>query len=259
MEIEAYYQFIDDLRESLETRDEVLGLVLLGSTANQSHLPDNYSDHDFFVITKTGLQARYRQDLSWLPDSESIVFWYRETDHAVKVLYQSGHLLEVAVFDPEELKIAKVNDYRLVFDKANLQAIVEATYYPEHPTLDDRFLWGQFLSHLVVGYGRLQRGEALTARFFLTFLCVTDIAHLMIKHLPTTQPEQLDTLDPLRRLEVAYPILGKQLNTILSLTLDDVSLRLHQFVHDELIPHIPDAPVDALDAIYIYLKANPTA
>ena len=168
MKIEAYQQYIDDLQESLELREDVLGLVLLGSTSNQSHPPDEYSDHDFFVVTRTGQQEHYRQDLSWLPDSESIVFWYRETDHAVKVLYESGHLLECAVFDPEELKIAKVNDYRVVFDKANLQAIVESTHYPEHPTLADRFLWGQLLGHLVVGYGRLQRGEALIARFFLT-------------------------------------------------------------------------------------------
>ena len=48
----------------------------------------------------------------------------------------------------------------------------------------------------------------------------------MIKHLPAEKPEQLDTLDPLRRLEVAYPELGEQLNTVLAQPLDDVSLLL---------------------------------
>jgi len=39
--------------------------------------PDEWSDHDFFVITPAGEQERMRTDLSWLPDAGQIALSYR--------------------------------------------------------------------------------------------------------------------------------------------------------------------------------------
>jgi len=46
----------------------------------------------------------------------------RETAHGLKVLYDDGHLLEFAVFDEAELPLARVNDYRVLLDRAHLEA-----------------------------------------------------------------------------------------------------------------------------------------
>src|SRR5712692_1801052 len=103
MQPEEYRRFSERLREGLAGDDRVLGLVALGSMSGEPPGPDQWSDHDFFVISRPGEQERLRTDLSWLPDAEEIVFTYRDTPHGVKVFYRSAHLLEFAVFDLDEM------------------------------------------------------------------------------------------------------------------------------------------------------------
>ena len=50
-------------------------------------------------VTQDGTPERYRTDLQWLPDADTIGWWFRETAHGLKVLYRGGLLLEFAVFD----------------------------------------------------------------------------------------------------------------------------------------------------------------
>ncbi len=57
------------------------------------------SDHDFFVVTVTGQQEAFRTDLSWLPDHQRIAFWFRKSPHALRAVFDSGHLLEFVLFD----------------------------------------------------------------------------------------------------------------------------------------------------------------
>ncbi|MCC7207592.1 MAG: hypothetical protein IT323_09805, partial [Anaerolineae bacterium] len=113
MQTVDYWAFIDALRTRLEADPRVVGLVLLGSTADKSHAPDEYSDHDFFVITTPGAQEHFRTHLDWLPDPDSIVLAVRETAHGLKILYTSGHILEFAVFDLAEIGAATVNDFAI--------------------------------------------------------------------------------------------------------------------------------------------------
>lgn len=120
MQSDAYRDFIEQLTANLRADDRVQGLVLLGSTANQSHPPDQWSDHDFFVITNRGDQEHFRTEFDWLPDYDEIVLTVRETAHGLKVLYASGHLLEYAVFDLDEIAVAKANDYRVALDRGGV-------------------------------------------------------------------------------------------------------------------------------------------
>jgi lincosamide nucleotidyltransferase len=114
---DAYTAFTETLRARLEADPRVVGLVALGSMARRDYEPDRWSDHDFFVITNAGEQEAFRADLSWLPFSSRIVFSYRETPHGVTALYEDGHLVEFAVFDPGELPVARVNRYRVLLDR----------------------------------------------------------------------------------------------------------------------------------------------
>src|ERR1041385_6319682 len=131
METDGYRAFTRRLVERVARDDRVLGLVALGSMAERDYAPDEWSDHDFFLIVRGGAQEAFRTGPSWLPEAEEVAFWFRETEHGVKVVYRSGHLLEFAVFDERELYLARVNRYRVLVDhggiEAHMRAVVEAT------------------------------------------------------------------------------------------------------------------------------------
>ena len=125
MDPASYQRFTETLTDQLSQSGDVLALVALGSMAAREHLPDRFSDHDFFVIVRPGNQFWYRENRRWLLEHERIVFTFQETVHGMKVLYDNRHLLEFAVFDPEELHLARINRYRVLFDRANLTATLE--------------------------------------------------------------------------------------------------------------------------------------
>ena len=168
-----YSAFIDALIAALQPDDRVLGLVALGSMATLTRA-DAYSDYDFFVITRPGKQERFRQRQDWLPGHDNIALVYRETEHGLKVLFNAGRLAEYAVFDPDELTVARVNDYRILFDKADIAArmarVRDATAREaseKRESQSDAFHFGQFVCLLYVGCGRWARGEKLSGRQFV--------------------------------------------------------------------------------------------
>src|SRR2546430_14891643 len=154
MDRDAYGRFSERLRERLATDERVLGLVALGSMSGEPP-PDQWSDHDFFVISRPGEQERMRTELSWLPDGEEIVLAYRETAHGVKVLYRDAHLIEFAVFDPEEMSVARINRFRVLLDRGGvaerMRALPERTAggLPGRPP-DPRRSLGQSLAGAVL-------------------------------------------------------------------------------------------------------------
>ena len=62
MRIDAFRVFKDELVERLAGDERVLGLVFVGSAAERDYAPDEWSDHDFFVITRPGDQEAFRTD-----------------------------------------------------------------------------------------------------------------------------------------------------------------------------------------------------
>ena len=109
MDPDAYRAFTEELRARLAGDARVVGLVAVGSMADRDDGPDEWSDHDFFVITRTGEQEALRVDLGWLPDGDRVALAFRETEHGLMVVYDDGHLLEFAVFDLDEIALAGVN------------------------------------------------------------------------------------------------------------------------------------------------------
>lgn len=76
-----YQTFIDQLTATLNDDPRVLGLIALGSMAQRDYQPDQYSDHDFFVIVIPGAQPALRQQLTWLPHATRSLspLWKRRT------------------------------------------------------------------------------------------------------------------------------------------------------------------------------------
>jgi hypothetical protein len=221
--------------------------------ARREYEPDRWSDHDFFVITVPGEQEAFRADLSWLPLSERIVFSYRETPHGVKALYEDGHLVEFAVFDPEELRVARVNRYRVLLDRADvlrrLADLAAATAATGEARADDAWLLGQFLTALLVGTARHARGERLSGRLLVASHAVRPLLILLARHVPSGRRDLSDDLDPFRRFELAYPELGGELGAVLARETRAAARGLLEIASRELARRIPGFPSRAAEVV----------
>jgi hypothetical protein len=238
-----YDAFTRELTERLAHDRRVTGLVAVGSMANRDYAPDEWSDHDFFVITPADGQEALRRDLSWLPHAEQIELSVRETAHGLKVLYRDGHLAEFAVFDLEEIGLASVNRYRVLLDRGGVEErLAEVAARPrEEPS--DEYLFGMFVAGVQVAAGRARRGERLSSASFL-LAAARSLCALLARALPSAEHEVLDAFDPLRRFERAYPKLGAELRVSLD---DPVSLL--ELAERELRGLRPSLPWAALGAV----------
>lgn len=254
MNQQEYQAFSDALQRTLERDSRVRGLIAAGSMAGLSHQPDEWSDHDFWVVVEPDTLEWFHTHHEWLPDSEQIVLWFRETRDGFKVIYRSGHLLEFAVFDRQGLlRYAKVNDYRMLIDRAGLAADVarlqEETRSDHSWASDDLGLLGQFITNLLVGVGRYRRGEHLSARQLITVSSLYALLQLIPRHIPPDKPDLLDNLDPLRRVELAYPETGAAINGLLRLDLDQAALELLDLADHLLRDRLAGYPVEAVAVI----------
>ena len=219
MQLDAFRQWTARLQANLDGDSRVIGLVLLGSSAEVSRIPDAWSDHDFFVVTVDGVQENFRTDLSWLPDAEQIVLHPRETAHGLKVLFANGHLIEFAIFDLKELRLARVNDYRVLLEKTDgwmhgalAEVVADSTPGP----LGRDGAIDLMLSLFVVGAGRVARREVLSAQRLINEFALSELLLLIAHEIPATVPLQ-DNLDPFRRVEICYPAIAAELQQALLL------------------------------------------
>lgn len=157
--LDAFTQFSLDLKNTLESKPEVIGLVFLGSSADLLRV-DEWSDHDFFVVTREGEAEKLRQNLSWLPDFKDIIMSPRETEHGLKVVYRSGHVLEFAIFNDSELELSSANHFEVPLDRANIKARMSAIATLSKPKpIDSEAEFELFLATLLIGVGRADEGR----------------------------------------------------------------------------------------------------
>jgi lincosamide nucleotidyltransferase B/F len=252
MKSKDYEEFTRELIRRLSGDDRILGIVAVGSMAAQDYLPDQWSDHDFFVIVQTGHQEHFRTELGWLPHSENIIFSFRETAHGVKVLYSTGHLLEFAVFDSHELQLARINRYRVLLDRTDIEKQMRnigMRTMAQSEANDVHWLFGQFLTNLLVGAGRYHRGEKLSGHFFVKMSALKHLLLLCHACLDSPKKALLDNLDPFRRLEFAFPEIGEKLNSILALETLDAAVEMLGFARENLSDKIPGYSEAAVAAV----------
>jgi hypothetical protein len=250
MKYDAYRSFTAALREGVSLHTAVVGLVALGSMAEVDYGPDEGSDHDFFLVVQKGTEERFRDRLDWLPRPADIRFHFRETAHGVKALYADAHLIEFAVFNREELALARVNRYRVLLDRADvgarMAAVVAATEAIQPP--DDRWLLGQLVAELWIAMGRDRRGERISARQRLLH-GAGHLARLLARHVPASEPGLLDALDPLRRFERVYPTLGGEIAALLAAPAAEGARGLLAVTERELAAKLEDFPAQLFAAL----------
>ncbi|MEO1645087.1 MAG: DUF389 domain-containing protein, partial [Chloroflexota bacterium] len=76
-------------------------------------------------------------------------------------------------------------------------------------------LWGMFLCLLVVGAGRVARGEIISGQLFIRANALSQLLQILAHTHPADDKSQLDNLDPFRRFEQVFPEIGAQINAAL--------------------------------------------
>ena len=257
---EQYQKFTNELTQTLESDDRVLGLVALGSMASETYR-DQWSDHDFWIITISGAQEAFLDDLSWLPDHKDIVIALRPAAQYYTVLYRAGHIAEFAVFDEQQLAQGKLNNYRLLFDKQDIDQHIRLTYektIEQQPAGDAVFEFGNFMVYLWVGLTRYWRGETLSSHKYLTQYALDALLSLVVKHVPPRGEGILDNLDARRRFELAYPDLSEALNMWPADDAPHLATRLLDVAERALREVLPNYPHQAVVELYRHIKMNQT-
>jgi hypothetical protein len=214
---EAHQAFFRALVERAARDPRVLGVVALGSSSDPASV-DEWSDHDLFLVVQPGAQEAFRADLGWLTPGR-VLHAFRETAHGVTAFLEGGHLVELAVFDPDEIALAKVDRYRVLLDRGGIAQRMEAVARASaaergESGAGEAWLVGMFLSGVLVGGGRARRGERLAGRAALAGAARRLMA-LIARHVPAAEHRVLDPFDPHRRFERAYPAIGAEIDQAL--------------------------------------------
>ena len=220
--LEKFLAYSESLRISLDARPEVVGLVFLGSAADTSRA-DEWSDHDFFVISIDDQAEALRQNLDWLPGFDQISIAVRETEHGLKVVYQDGQVLEFAVFKDSELEIAAASNFAVAIDGCNLQNRMRAlAEKPAGKPTNLKTEFELFLCQLLIGVGRARRGEQLIAGQHIRSWAISHLlGSVRLNLAPLEGTEALaDKFTSYRRFEQQYPELGTRIELAQQLPLE---------------------------------------
>ena len=172
-------------------------------------------------MTAPGVAAALRDDLSWLPDAERIVMVFADTEHGRCVVYDDGHMIEMAALDEDELHVLSVNDHRLLLDRGGIAAQIATLADHTATRVSTTDPSGSrrrdvIVNELIIGLGRFARGEHLSAHECIRANAITPLVGLIRDLVPTDHHDLSDNLDPYRRLEQTHPDLAKRLSLALT-------------------------------------------
>lgn len=212
----------------------IVGLVGFGSTADTSRA-DEWSDHDIAVITRAGDEARYRHDLSWLPDSSGIAMSVIDEHDGVTVVFDDGRVIEFGVATIDGFAGWAGNAAAVLIDRGGVAPVVERMLARPAPG-DDVDIDRETriaLAKLLIGVGRARRGELLTADHNIRGEALEHLLRAFAAALPGVRG-RLDTLDPRRRFEQVYPELGARIADALRSDPEDAARRLLGLAEEHL-------------------------
>lgn len=252
MEATAFEDYTERLRAALKSACEVIGLVALGTMADPT-FRDEWSDHDFWVITETGKQDSLVEDLSWLPDAHNIAITVSHGKHRRTVLYHNRHKAEFAVFDVNEAREGKTERYRILIGDDKILELMESVH---HATLEQAHAVQakpDALENLCVllwsACERYYRGEFLSANQYLHGFAVNQLLNLISASDSETAEGVKDVLDPLRRLELRSPELAAEVLTALDQPIPKAAIQLLAIAEKELKSKVPSLAWDKASTV----------
>ena len=231
--MDRFTDYLQELVESCTQSPVITGLVLMGSTADRSRV-DEWSDHDFAVITAPERVEALRADLSWLPRHDRLVASVREHHDGFKAVYDDGSVIEFAVTDLAGLATFYANDWEVAYGGPTVLGVMESVAAKPVPDSGSAEV---FLTALLVGVGRARRGEVLSGGASVRGLALEHLLVLLRSSVP-------DNLDPRRRFEFAHPRLGAELIAAQELPVEACARAMLEIAEREL--PLPAAAVAAL-------------
>jgi hypothetical protein len=255
MESIEFNNYTERLRASLEAISGVVGLVTLGSTADAS-LRDEWSDHDFWVITEPGAQDSLIADLSWLPDHQDIAMTISHGAHRRTMLFHNRHKVEFAVFDADEARSSgRVERYSVLIDRDEVSQLILTIH-------DDSLQQAEIRLEALVNLcgmvwsacERYWRGEVLSARQYVDGFAINLLLNLLRVNEPNAADN--DALDPRRRLEQRSPALAAKLLAIQNEPVPEAALHILEIVERELKPKAPALAWDKVALVRSWINSR---
>ncbi len=254
MHPDAFEAFSARLADGVRAHPDIIGLALLGSAADTgAHRRDEWSDHDFFAITRPGRGRVVRPDLSWLPDQDRLVLTAREGEIGFAAVYDDGHVLEFAFSDAAELTGALAGDATVVVDDAaaTTHALIAASR--ERAAAADAFDPAEdarlVLVKLLVGVGRARRGEVLVAGELVRQWAVKHLVRAIRGRFSERSTSSRDEIDPIRRFEADFPREATRIAEALAAPVEESARAVFAATRDILEPGWPEFPSHAADAV----------
>ncbi len=243
----AFDRFLERALAELEHRDDVVGVVGMGSTAHRERV-DEWSDHDLAVVVEAGAHDRYRDARGWLPDADRIAVTVREWHDGVKVLYDDGHVVELGVATPDKLRAWHADAHEVFFDRGGAAVAVSeaATKPPPKGVASVSDELALLLVWLVVGVGRARRGELLNASATIRGAAVESLATAVAASITPQAAAVPDSLDVVRRFDARYPAIASRIARLQASEVEDCARGLLD-VAIELFPdRMPPRGVEAV-------------
>lgn len=227
--------------------DRVLGLLLLGSGADRDRI-DSWSDHDVAVIAMPAAVEELRADLSWLPDASRIVAVGREWHDGFKALYDDGRVVEFAVTDARGFETFPVAGAAIVYDEGPAAAALAMARRATRPRPQTAPAAAAvvLLVELVVGVGRVRRGEVLSGADVIRSEAARTLADLVVARSGRDHP---DPFDGLRRFEAVAPRLAKRMAETLTAEPEQAARGLLDLAEEALAPGWADWPAAGARAV----------
>ena len=158
-------QRLDDLGAALARRGDAIALIGLGSVGVDLDRLDDHADLDFFVIVDDDARQRYLDSIDWLEELSPVAFSFPNTVDGRKVLFADGLYAEYAVFTLGGVAACPAPAGRIVWQRADAPAGLEAPRRVPGASPYDTVRWqaNEALTNLYVGLHREARGETLSA------------------------------------------------------------------------------------------------
>ncbi len=213
MNVDEYTHFLGQIEGRLRNAKGVLGVVLVGSTADPIHR-DEWSDHDFWIIAEDAEIGSYLDSTSWLPESEEILLSGCHSPAYRSVLYRDGHKVDYAVFTTKQaLCQGRLGRYRIPVGEESVRKLAEKIQLSTQKAEGAGVVQDELenLSLLAwTAHARGARGEWLSARRWLE-AAIDVLLDFLRSGNALEVAAGADALDPRRRLEETDPRFAERL------------------------------------------------
>lgn len=221
--------------------DGVTSLVFFGSATTAAEgQRDAWSDLDFNLFATAEAVDRVRADWPFLPFPSRLVLTAREGTDGGVAIYDDGTVYEFGAGLPWDIRDPA---REVVLDGGDLR--LAAPPDPPDPGNEIRL----FLAKLYLGVGRVRRGEVLSGGSLIRTHALTCLCWAIRGRLAPAGSQAPSAFDPTRRLESAYPQLGRRLAAAVDRPAEDAARLLFVTAREVLEPGWADFPTAAAELV----------